>query len=194
MSGDHLLKRAIDILACLLLLPLAVPTSLILMLVIRAESRGSPLFVQLRVGRGLRTFRMLKLRTMASGTPDLPSHEVGFDRITRVGRFLRRSKLDELPQLLNIIGGTMSLVGPRPCLPAQAELIEARKARDLFRLRPGVTGPAQLLGVDMSEPVRLAEIEADYFRRATAWSDLRLILGTLFGGGAGDAAPRPRDR
>ncbi len=194
MSSDTSLKRAIDILACLLILPLALPLSLVLMLLIRAESRGSPLFVQLRMGRGGTPFRMLKLRTMAADTADLPSHEVGHDRITRVGRALRRLKLDELPQLVNVLGGSMSLVGPRPCLPSQAELIEARRARGLFRLRPGVTGPAQVQGVDMSEPVRLAEVEADYFRRATVWSDVRLMLRTVFGGGGGDAALRLRDR
>lgn len=194
MTSDSPLKRALDVAACLLALPIAVPLCLLLMLLIRLESRGPALFVQVRMGRHLRPFRMLKLRTMASDTQDLPSHEVGHDRITRLGRILRKLKLDELPQLANVLAGSMSLIGPRPCLPSQAELIEARKKRHLFHLRPGVTGPAQLLGVDMSEPVRLAEVEAEYFRRATLRSDLRLILRTVFGGGSGDAALRLRDR
>lgn len=184
------MKRSIDLAACLLLLPVALPLCALLMLAIRVESAGSPLFVQSRVGRGERPFRILKLRTMRADTAHLPSHEVGGRHITRVGRLLRRLKLDELPQLLNVLAGSMSLVGPRPCLPIQAELIAARRERGLFRLRPGVTGPAQLTGVDMSEPIRLAEVEAEYFARATALSDIRLILITVLGTGSGDAAVR----
>lgn len=194
MSLYSFLKRAIDIVICLVLLPLALPLCLLLLAMIRLESRGGPLFVQRRVGRWQRPFRMLKLRTMVSDTAHLPSHEVGQDRITRQGVVLRRLKLDELPQLLNVLAGSMSLVGPRPCLFAQTELIEARQARGIFAYRPGVTGPAQLMGVDMSEPERLAEVEADYFHRATLANDFRLMLRTVFGGGSGDAALRLRDR
>jgi O-antigen biosynthesis protein WbqP len=179
-----------DLVICLVLLVPATLLCLPIMLIIRLESRGSPLFVQARVGRNRAEFRMLKLRTMAAGTADLPSHDVGRHRITRVGRILRRWKLDELPQLLNVLGGSMSLVGPRPCLPSQDELIAARAERGLFALRPGVTGPAQLAGVDMSEPVRLSAVEADYFRRATPLGDLRLMVRTALGTGAGDAAAR----
>lgn len=194
MTAYSFCKRALDLLICLLLLPVAVPLCLILFLVIRLESRGSPLFVQDRVGRRLKPFRMLKLRTMYADTAHVASHHVGQDRITRSGRLLRRLKLDELPQLLNVLSGAMSLVGPRPCLPSQTELIEARRERGLFAFRPGVTGPAQLSGVDMSEPVRLAEVEAAYFHRATITGDLGLMLRTVFGGGSGDAALRLRDR
>jgi O-antigen biosynthesis protein WbqP len=194
MTLHNFLKRLLDIVICLVLLPLALPLCLLLLLLIRLESRGWPLFVQQRVGRQLRPFRMLKLRTMASDTAHLPSHEVGQDRITRLGAILRRLKLDELPQLVNVLAGSMSLVGPRPCLFSQTELIGARQARGLFAFRPGVTGPAQLTGVDMSEPERLAEVEAGYFHKATLAGDLRLMLRTVFGGGAGDAALRLRDR
>ena len=194
MTAYSFSKRALDLLICLLLLPVALPLCLILFLVIRLESRGSPLFVQHRVGRRLQPFRMLKLRTMYADTEHVASHHVGQDRITRFGRLLRRLKLDELPQLLNVLAGSMSLVGPRPCLPSQTELIEARRERGLFAFRPGVTGPAQVSGVDMSEPVRLAEVEAAYFHRATLAGDLGLMLKTVFGGGSVDAALRLRDR
>lgn len=186
-------KRGIDIALCLLALPIAVPLCLLLLLIIRFESAGSPLFVQTRLGRGERPFRMLKLRTMARGTGDLPSHEVGEHRITRLGRLIRTLKLDELPQLLNVLLGSMSLVGPRPCLPSQTQLIAERKARRIFEFRPGITGPAQLLGVDMSEPARLAQIEERYYLRATPLDDLRMILKTAFGRGFGDAAVRSPD-
>lgn len=187
-----MLKRAIDLALCAALLPLAVPLCLALMALIRVESRGAPLFVQIRVGRHQRPFRLLKLRTMTADTSDLPSHEVDPMRITRVGAWLRRTKLDELPQLLNVIAGSMSLVGPRPCLYSQAELIAERERRGLFRFRPGVTGPAQLLGIDMSQPRPLAEAEAAYFHRAGPLDDIALIVRTAIGSGSGDAAIRPR--
>jgi O-antigen biosynthesis protein WbqP len=194
MIFESFLKRAVDVAACLLALPIVLPLCLLLMLLIRLESRGSPLFVQWRMGRRARPFRMLKLRTMRADTTNLPSHEVGQERITRLGRSLRRLKLDELPQVLNVLTGSMSLVGPRPCLPSQAELIAAREARGLFRLRPGVTGPAQLVGVDMSQPITLAEVEAEYFSRSTLRSDMSLIFKTIVGAGSGDPAVARRDR
>lgn len=194
MNFSTFAKRAIDLAACLALLPIVLPLCLLLMAAIRLESAGPALFVQWRVGRHEHLFRMVKLRTMAAGTDDLPSHDVARDRITRVGTVLRRLKLDELPQLLNVLTGSMSLVGPRPCLPSQAELIAARRARRLFAFRPGITGPAQLVGIDMSEPVRLAEVEADYFRHTNPLGDLALIARTMLGMGSGDAAMRPRDR
>ena len=190
MLSKPITTRAIDLIICLFALPIAAPLCLVLAILIRLESPGSPLFIQARVGRNRRIFRMLKLRTMAAGTLDLPSHDVGEARITHLGRVLRRLKFDELPQFLNVLTGSMSLVGPRPCLPSQEELIEARAARGLFALRPGMTGPAQLIGVDMSEPRRLAEVEAAYFIRATPLSDLIVLAKTVFGAGRGDPAAR----
>ena len=186
-------KRAFDFAACLVALPFAVPLCLVLMILIRLESRGSPIFVQHRIGLGRKPFRMLKLRTMAAGTAEVASHHVEPGRITRVGRILRKLKLDELPQLLNVLTGSMSLVGPRPCLASQTELIDARESRGVFKYRPGITGPAQLMGVDMSQPTRLAEIEAEYFSRSNPWRDLKLILATSLGQGIGDAVPHYRD-
>lgn len=187
-----MLKRTIDVALCLALLPLALPLCIVLLAAIRFETRGSPLFRQLRVGRGQRPFHLLKLRTMAANTRDLPSHEVDPVRITRLGAWLRKTKLDELPQLLNVLSGAMSLVGPRPCLPTQAELIIEREKHSLFRYRPGVTGPAQLLGIDMSQPRMLAEAEASYFCHAGTVDDLALIIRTAVGAGRGDAAVRSR--
>ena len=182
------LKRAFDIAVSLALIPIALPLSLLAMGAIRLESAGSPLFVQTRVGRGRKPFRLYKLRTMATATGDLPSHAVNPMQITRVGGFLRRTKLDELPQLLNVLGGSMSLVGPRPCLPSQTELISERDARGLYAVRPGVTGPAQIAGVDMSDPHLLARTEADYYPRATFAADLAILVRTFTGAGRGDAA------
>lgn len=186
------MKRALDLVICLILLPVAVLLCVPAMIAIRSESTGSPLFVQRRVGRHRRPFHLLKLRTMARSAGDKPSHEVDAMQITRVGAFLRRTKLDELPQLLNVLAGSMSLVGPRPCLPIQDVLIAEREKRGLYAFPPGITGPAQLLGIDMSDPVLLARTEADYFHEATIGRDLLMIFRTATGGGRGDAALQSR--
>lgn len=182
------LKRAIDIAICVLALPFALPLCLLLALLVCIESKGSPLFVQWRVGRDLKRFRLFKLRSMKSASGDHPSHQIDPRQITRVGRWIRRAKLDELPQLINVLNGTMSCVGPRPCLPSQEELISERLSRGLFRYRPGISGPAQINNLDMSDPRRLVEAEAAYYPNATTVSDLLILIKTVFGGGKGDAA------
>lgn len=192
MYQTSITKRAVDLAVCLALLPVAVPVCLAAMMAIRLESEGSPLFVQRRVGRSQRIFWLLKLRTMGRNAGDHPSHEVDSMQITRVGAFLRRTKIDELPQLWNVVTGAMSLVGPRPCLPSQQVLIAERERRGLYAFAPGVTGPAQILGIDMSDPVLLAETEAGYFHQATPIRDIRMIAQTATGGGRGDAALKAR--
>ncbi len=185
-SGRGVIFRMADILLVIAAAPIVVPVCLILSLLIRLDSAGNALFIQNRVGVGRRPFRLVKLRTMRIDTGDLPSHEVAVAMVTRIGRFLRRTKLDELPQLWNILKGEMTFVGPRPCLPSQRHLIDERLARGLFDVLPGVTGPAQVAGIDMSSPVLMAEIEEEYFRRSTPFSDVMLILRTVFGAGSGD--------
>ena len=180
------MKRVLDLVAATVGLVVLAPVIAVVMVLIRIETPGPALFRQTRVGRDERPFTCLKLRTMARDTPNAPSHEVSGSAVTRLGRFLRRSKLDELPQLWNIARGEMSLVGPRPCLPSQTELIAERRARGLYAIRPGVTGPAQLAGIDMSDPVRLAEADRAYLDTMSLGSDLRMIVQTLLGRGHGD--------
>ncbi|OQM73837.1 sugar transferase [Manganibacter manganicus] len=153
---------------------------------IRLTSSGSAIFRQVRVGLNEQPFTCLKLRTMYLNTGDAPSHETKVSAITPVGHFLRRTKLDELPQLWNILKGEMSFVGPRPCLPSQVELIAARRKRGVYAIRPGITGVAQVAGVDMSDPERLAKLDAVYLAEYSLMTDLRLIMATLFGAGRGD--------
>ena len=181
------LKRAIDLAVAVPLAIVAAPVCAVLLVLVAMESPGSPLLVQRRVGQGQRPFSMLKIRTMQRDTPHVASHDVGHSSITRLGGILRRLKLDELPQLFNVITGSMSLVGPRPCLPNQTVLIDERERRGVFRLKPGVTGPAQLMGIDMSTPERLAEVEANYFAQSTPLGELTLIASTFLGKGQGDA-------
>ena len=182
------MKRFTDILLALFLLPVAVLLCLPAAVAIRLESPGNPLFLQDRVGRGQRKFTLWKLRSMAKGTRHAGSHEVGAAQITRVGRFIRRTKIDELPQVWNVLKGDMSFVGPRPCLPTQHELIDERAQRGVFDALPGITGPAQLSGIDMSTPRKLAQADAAYIATRSWVGDLRLIVQTATGGGRGDAA------
>ena len=148
-------------------------------LLVKLSSVGMGLFIQKRFGRYGRLFDCYKFRTMVQGTKQAGTHEVSAQAITPVGRFLRKTRLDELPQIFNIFKGEMSLVGPRPCLPMQTALINERKKKGVDQLVPGVTGLAQILGVDMSNPTKLASIDYDYLKRRTLLLDIKMIFLTL---------------
>ncbi len=158
---------------------------------IRIDSRGPAVFRQTRVGRYGAPFTIYKFRTMRQGSRDIPSHLASRGQLTRIGSLLRRLKLDEIPQLINVIRGDMSFVGPRPCLPSQAVLIEARAQAGVMQLRPGITGPAQIRGLDMSTPERLAAADAEYLVRWSLRRDLELLWRTGTGAGNGDAIRSP---
>jgi O-antigen biosynthesis protein WbqP len=177
------MKRVFDVLAAGLGLIFLWPVILLTAIAVRLNSPGPGILAQRRIGRDGREFTCYKLRTMHQNTAQVPTHQVGASALTSIGGFLRRSKLDELPQLLNVLRGDMSLVGPRPCLPTQAELIEARSRLGALAVLPGVTGLAQIQGVDMSDPARLAAIDAQYARTRTFGGDLVIILRTLTGSG-----------
>ncbi|WP_279481764.1 sugar transferase [Aureimonas sp. SK2] len=180
------MKRVFDILASGAGLLVFGPVILVLAVLVRRDSPGPGIFAQARVGRGERVFTCYKLRTMAQGTVSAASHETPVSAVTRLGAALRRWKLDELPQLWNVLKGEMSFVGPRPCLPVQAQLIKARRARGVFALRPGITGLAQVQDIDMSDPERLAIVDAEYLATRSFAGDIRLILQTVTGKGRGD--------
>jgi O-antigen biosynthesis protein WbqP len=179
------MKRAFDVSACALFLLFCWPILLIIIVAIRLQSPGSAIFSQIRVGKDGRPFTCYKLRTMYSETANVPTHEVKASSVTALGGHLRRFKIDELPQLWNVLAGDMSLVGPRPCLPSQIELVEARRRLGVLEVRPGITGLAQVRGIDMSDPNRLAEIDARYVRTQSLLGDFRLIWATLRGRGVG---------
>lgn len=148
---------------------------------------GSPIFVQDRVGHQRKVFQLVKFRTMRMGTAGVPTHLADPAAVTPYGRRLRRSKLDELPQLWNVLVGDMSLVGPRPCLPSQVDLIQAREALGVYSVRPGITGLAQVQGVDMSDPIKLSELDAELIRTLTVWGFFKYLILTVTGHGGGDA-------
>ena len=175
------MPRFLDFLIAALLAVLTLPLVGVLLILVWIDTRTMPLFAQYRVGRDERPFLMFKIRTMQLGTLQAPTHSVGTSAITRSGAFLRRYKLDELPQLWNVVVGHMALVGPRPCLPSQKELIQARRQGDVFSVRPGITGQAQVAGVDMSALDRIVQEDTDYVRRRNLSSDIRLLRLTFDG-------------
>ncbi|MFP1734760.1 sugar transferase [Lonsdalea quercina] len=147
---------------------------------------GSPVFIQQRVGRHQRPFKLIKFRTMAVATESVATHLANRHAVTPLGAFLRKTKLDELPQLINVVRGEMSLVGPRPCLFNQRELIEERQSRGVFDVLPGITGLAQINAIDMSTPQKLAEWDQRMIQTLTVKRYFRYLLFTVVGKGAGD--------
>lgn len=183
--------RVLDLTLAALALALLLPLMALIALAVWLEG-GAPIFRQTRLGRYGRPFTLYKFRTMQVGTPSLATHLVDPGRVTRLGGWLRRLKFDELPQLWNVLKGEMSLVGPRPCLPEQTELKAERDKRGVYAARPGITGLAQLSGIDMSDPVRLAKVDAEMLRGLTVGRYLRYLWLTLTGRGRGDPAQRAR--
>jgi lipopolysaccharide/colanic/teichoic acid biosynthesis glycosyltransferase len=177
--------RLFDVLFALTGLIAGFPVLLVITLIGLFDT-GSPIFRQERVGRSGRPFTLLKFRTMRPDTASVASHLADTSAITPLGRFLRRTKLDELPQLWNVLRGEMSLVGPRPCLFSQAELIDERTKRGVLAARPGITGLAQLNDIDMSTPRLLAETDARMLGNISIRNYFHYILMTVLGKGSGD--------
>ncbi|WP_281250615.1 sugar transferase [Thioalkalivibrio denitrificans] len=179
------LIRFFDILFSVMGLVVGLPL-LFLVALIGWFDTGSPLFRQERVGRYQKPFTLVKFRTMKPGTTSVATHLADGSAVTPFGRVLRKTKLDELPQLWNVLKGEMSLVGPRPCLSNQEELIAERAARSVFEARPGITGLAQVNSIDMSQPALLAEVDRRMLDQLTVGAYFRYIFLTVVGKGAGD--------
>ena len=178
--------RIFDFLFSFFGLTLGSPVLLVIYLIGLFDTR-SPIFLQERVGRDQKPFMLAKFRTMRKDTASVASHLVDASAITHLGSFLRRSKLDELPQLWNVLKGDMSLVGPRPCLFNQTELIKERASRDVFKASPGITGLAQVNDINMSTPKLLAETDAYMLKELTLPAYFKYIFMTVAGNGSGDA-------
>jgi len=177
--------RIFDFLFSLLGLVVGFPVLLVLT-IIGLFDTGSPIFRQVRVGRHQKPFTLVKFRTMKVDTASVATHLASSASITRFGHFLRKTKLDELPQLWNVLKGEMSLVGPRPGLFNQEELTEERAKRGVFDVRPGITGLAQVNEIDMSTPALLAETDQKMIRSLTVVDYFKYIFMTVAGKGAGD--------
>lgn len=159
---------------------------LLLVFIIGLFDTGSPVFTQQRVGRNKKPFTLVKFRTMKVDTASVASHLASSASITKFGHFLRKTKLDELPQLWNVLKGEMSLVGPRPGLFNQEELTQARERQNVFSVRPGITGLAQVNEIDMSTPELLAKTDREMIDNLSVAAYFRYILMTVTGSGSGD--------
>ena len=177
--------RVFDFLFSLVGLVVGFPVLLVLTLIGLFDT-GSPIFRQVRVGRHQQPFTLVKFRTMKVDTASVATHLASSASITRFGHFLRKTKLDELPQLWNVLKGDMSLVGPRPGLFNQEELTAERAKRGVFDVRPGITGLAQVSEIDMSTPALLAETDQKMIRSLTLVDYFKSIFMTVAGKGAGD--------
>ncbi|WP_415905153.1 sugar transferase [Neptuniibacter sp. QD48_55] len=183
--------RILDIFFSALGLLFGFPVLLLLCVLGYFDTR-SPLFLQRRVGKNKKVFVLVKFRTMKPDTHSVASHLVDSSSITPLGGFLRKTKLDELPQLWNVLKGEMSLVGPRPCLPTQEELIGERDRRGVFEVRPGITGLAQVKEIDMSTPELLALTDAEMIKTFSVKHYFVYIFQTVAGKGSGDRV-RPNE-
>ena len=140
---------------------------------------GSPLFIQKRVGCNLKSFSLIKFRTMPVGVKSVGTHLIKDIKLNSFGYLLRRTKIDEIPQLLNVLFGHMSLVGPRPCLFNQKKLINERKKRGVFKVRPGITGLAQISGINMKTPTLLAKTDKKMIREMNLYYYFYYIFETI---------------
>ncbi|WP_345864873.1 sugar transferase [Shewanella algae] len=178
--------RLIDFVAALLGLLVLWPI-LLIVTIIGMFDTGSPIFVQTRVGKKKKPFKLIKFRTMSVETKSVASHLASNASITKLGAFLRKTKIDELPQLINVVKGEMSLVGPRPNLFNQEELIKERDALGVYDILPGITGLAQVQNIDMSTPKLLAETDKKMIDTLNVKNYFKYILMTVTGSGSGDA-------
>ncbi len=182
MIYNKYIKRMIDFILSLMGLIILSPVFIILCIWIKMDSKGPVLFKQKRFGKNKSYFNIYKFRTMRTDTPsDMPTHMLSNPEqyITKCGKFLRKTSLDELPQIINILKGEMSIIGPRPALWNQEDLIEKREQYHANDIRPGLTGWAQINGRDELEIEVKARLDGDYVKRMSFLFDLKCFLGTI---------------
>jgi lipopolysaccharide/colanic/teichoic acid biosynthesis glycosyltransferase len=186
------LYRYFDIIFSVIGLLIGWPILLVILIMGFFDSR-KPIFLQKRVGLYGREFTLIKFRTMPIGTKSIATHMVDASSVTNFGAILRKTKLDELPQLINVLCGDMSFVGPRPCLFNQLELINERRKRGVLNVLPGITGLAQVSNIDMSDPILLAKIDQEMINNLSVYQYFKYIFKTVSGSGAGDKVKNKED-
>lgn len=175
------MKRLFDIICSLIALILLSPVFAVIAIVIAADDGPPVIFRQNRVGKDEKLFKIYKFRTMKKGTRNASTHDLveSGEVVTRPGRVLRRLSLDELPQLVNILKGDMSFVGPRPLIPEETEIRELRRARNVYSVRPGVTGWSQINGRDLVDNQTKAKLDQEYVQRQSFLFDLKILFKTV---------------
>jgi O-antigen biosynthesis protein WbqP len=183
---SSILIRTLDFFMALFGLLATFPILLVVTIIGYFDTR-SPIFIQERVGKNKKPFKLIKFRTMTIETKSVASHLASSVSITKLGGFLRKTKVDELPQLINVLKGEMSFVGPRPNLFNQEELIQERDLLGIYNVLPGITGLAQVKNIDMSTPKLLAETDKKMIETITLKNYFKYIIQTATGSGSGDA-------
>ncbi len=182
MKIYDVVKRIFDIIFAVLFLLIFWLPMLIVAIVIKCDSKGSAFFTQRRIGKDRKEFTLYKFRSMTTSAPaDMPTHELQHadSYITRVGKFIRRTSIDELPQVINILKGDMSLIGPRPALYNQLDLADERDKYGANAIRPGLTGWAQINGRDDVDISVKARMDGEYTEKRSFWFDLKILFGSF---------------
>ena len=172
----NVLLKIFTLIGLAFLLPVIAISAILILL----EDGRPVFFIQKRIGKDLKVFNIYKLRTMYKDTPNLGTHEVKKSNYLKIGFILRFTKVDELPQLLNFIKGELLLIGPRPGLENQLRLKDERLKRNIFSVVPGISGLGQVLGYDMSDPVKLSKIDALYISNRSIQLDFKILIATFF--------------
>ena len=166
-------------LICIAGLVCIAPFVLIAALLLVLEDGLPIFFIQDRVGQNKEIFKIIKIRTLKNATPNTGTHELEAKHRLKIGAVIRKIKLDEFPQLLNVIKGDINLVGPRPGLPNQVRLFEERSDRKIFKIKPGITGLGQVMGYDMSAPEKLSAVDEMYLNNKSFWTDVLILIATF---------------
>jgi O-antigen biosynthesis protein WbqP len=175
------LKRIIDILLGVFFSLIFLPLIIIISILIKLDSEGPIFFISDRIGKNSQNFKMIKFRTMFLNTEVVETSKLqnANFKITKIGKTLRKYSIDEIPQFFNVIIGNMSIVGPRPALPQQIELIEKRKKVGIDKIKPGITGYAQVNGRDLISDTKKLDLEIEYLKKKNFYVDLMIIFKTL---------------
>lgn len=179
----YFIKCCIDILIAFIALLILLPIFIIIAVVIKIDSKGPVFFVYDRVGKNGKDFKCIKFRSMSiTAKPDSASCDfIETTQITKVGKFLRKTSIDELPQLINVLCGEMNLIGYRPVLRNEKELNELRHLYNIYQLKPGITGWAQVNGRDLlgANPEKKAQLDAEYVKKLSLWFDIKVFFKTI---------------
>ena len=164
---------------CIIGLLVILPFLFVAAIAIIIEDGIPVLFIQERIGKNKAIFKIIKMRTLKIETPNIATHQLENEYMLKCGTLIRKIKLDEFPQLINVLKGDINLIGPRPGLISQIDLIENRDAKDIYEIKPGITGLSQVLGYDMSDPVKLAEIDKLYIMKKSFHIDFLILISTF---------------